>query len=732
MAIGDFGALLGDMEVLFNTGTAASLTDVQLLERFLSGGEAAGEVAFTALVKRHGPMVLRVCRGELQDRHAAEDAFQATFLILARQARTIRDGASLASWLYGVARRVARRAKLDRARRAVRERRSAFMNQDEGRHTAEPLELLPEIQEEVDRLPERYRSPIVLCYLEGRTHEEAASQLRIPVGTVKIRLSRGRERLRGRLIRRGLAPAVIASSLSAPARAALPAPLVDITVKAAMRVAAFRAAGVSATVAALVQGVLRAMIINRIKTAAVLSAASTMLIVASLVVVPALSTPARSAQEPGRRSIAPAAPKLDVTDPQAAQPVEVAVAVVKKAAFQRTTAQPGTVEPWQRVEVMPSVSGTVSWVAVDIGAAVKRGDVLAEIESPELELDLAKARATVQQANSRIMTARSRAQVAQAAVKTALATVASSEATLKAAETQVAYRKKQLDRLRQLVERGAVEHRLLDEEEDRHHTAEAEAYSAKVQVTVAKAGVEEAKAKLESATADTGEYEVGLRLAKIDQRKAEMIQAAARIVAPIEGMVTRRSCNAGEFFRAAASGGTNPLFTLMQTRSVRIVTAIPDGDVPFVDVGDPATFKADAFRGREYKGKVSRMADAEDTNDRTMRVEIDLDNADGRLRAGMYGRVEVLLDTEPALAIPSTAHGLRDRYPCCFRVVDGRAVLTRIGLLKDDGNRAVVSEGLKEGDIVAERFGSLRDGQEIRPVPSGRDSAPPTKVPRTR
>ncbi len=174
MAIGDLGAVLDDLEVLFRQGTTAGLSDVQLLDRFLRTGEVGGEVAFTTLVQRHGPMVLRVCRGELNDLHAAEDAFQATFLILARQARTIRDGACLASWLYGVARRVARRARLDRARRTARERRRARMYEDARRLAPEPPELLPEVQEELDRLPERYRSPIVLCYLEGRTHEEAA------------------------------------------------------------------------------------------------------------------------------------------------------------------------------------------------------------------------------------------------------------------------------------------------------------------------------------------------------------------------------------------------------------------------------------------------------------------------------------------------------------------------------------------------------------------------------
>ena len=243
MAIGDFGAVLNDIEVLFDCGTTAGLTDVQLLDRFLADGGASGEAAFTALVKRHGSMVLRVCRGELHNLHAAEDAFQATFLILARQARSIREAGSLASWLYGVARRVARRARTDATRRAARERRGGRMIEDLARHAPEPPDLVPEVQEEVDRLPEKYRSPIVLCYLEGLTHEEAAFQLRVPVGTVKTRLSRGRERLRGRLIRRGLAPALIASALAAPTRAAVPVPLVDITVKAATRIVALRAAG---------------------------------------------------------------------------------------------------------------------------------------------------------------------------------------------------------------------------------------------------------------------------------------------------------------------------------------------------------------------------------------------------------------------------------------------------------------------------------------------------------
>ena len=179
------------IQTLFSVGTASALSDGQLIERFVGGYDDAAEVAFAALVERHGPMVLRVCLGVLHDSHAAEDAFQATFLILARKAGSIRKHGSVASWLFGVARRVAGRAKFERARRAAHERRGAAMAENHAQDTDSPV-LVPEVQEEVDRLPEKYRAPIVLCYFEGLTHEEAAAHLRVPVGTVKVRLAQAR------------------------------------------------------------------------------------------------------------------------------------------------------------------------------------------------------------------------------------------------------------------------------------------------------------------------------------------------------------------------------------------------------------------------------------------------------------------------------------------------------------------------------------------------------------
>jgi RNA polymerase sigma factor (sigma-70 family) len=269
---GRFGPALRHIHTLFRVGTAAGLTDGQLLERFAARGGEAAESAFAALLERHGPMVLRVCRRVLADPHEAEDAFQATFLVLVRKAGAIRDRDSVAPWLHGVALRVASHARAAAIRRRDRERRAAAMATppagDAPRH-----DLAAVLHEEVDRLPGRYRAAVVLCYLEGRTCEEAARQLRWPVGTVKSRLARARDRLRSRLARRGLAPTagVLAGTLAAEAAPeAVPPALELLTISAAMRLAAGPAAAgtISAPVAALFTGVLKAMFLTKLKVAA--------------------------------------------------------------------------------------------------------------------------------------------------------------------------------------------------------------------------------------------------------------------------------------------------------------------------------------------------------------------------------------------------------------------------------------------------------------------------------
>ena len=235
----------------------------------------AAEAAFAALVARHGPMVLGVCRRALADPNDVEDAFQATFLVLVRRARSVRVGDSLGRWLYGVARRVAAKAQArsERARvRSVPLAREPVAPEP----PADRIELLAALDEEVSRLPEKYRAPVVLCHLEGLTHAEAAERLRWPVGTVSGRLSRARDLLRDRLVRRGMAPtagSMVALLATEGARAAVPEPLAAATVRAATRLAMgggsqAGVASVSASALSLMNAVLRAAVVVKLKVAA--------------------------------------------------------------------------------------------------------------------------------------------------------------------------------------------------------------------------------------------------------------------------------------------------------------------------------------------------------------------------------------------------------------------------------------------------------------------------------
>ena len=226
-----------DLGRIFRGETVAGLSEWQLLERYL---ECRDEVAFEALVARHGPMVLGVCRRMLADRTDVEDAFQATFLVLVRRARHLGPRDAIGPWLYGVATRVAMRARSEAARRRrVQPLTSEVAAVVDDRSTAD-REIGEVLDQELSRLPSKYRHPIVLCYLEGQTHEEAARQLKWPIGTVKGRLARARDLLQSRLVRRGLTPAVGALSLalSPDSSAALHRELLDRTVKSSLKLAA--------------------------------------------------------------------------------------------------------------------------------------------------------------------------------------------------------------------------------------------------------------------------------------------------------------------------------------------------------------------------------------------------------------------------------------------------------------------------------------------------------------
>ena len=258
-----------DLGRIFRGETVSGLSEWQLLERYL---EQRDEVAFEALVSRHGPMVLGVCRRMLGDSADVDDAFQATFLVLVRRARQLGPRDAIGPWLAmgwppGVARAPRSQAACHRRHEPIALEFPAIAPLDP---RVDP-ELVEVLDQELSRLPSKYRAPLVLCYLEGRTHEEAARDLNWPVGTVKGRLARARDLLRSRLTRRGLAPTAgtLASCLAPPATATLERPLIERTVSSSFKLAAGQSVNqvVSVSITSLVEGVLGAMILSKLKWA---------------------------------------------------------------------------------------------------------------------------------------------------------------------------------------------------------------------------------------------------------------------------------------------------------------------------------------------------------------------------------------------------------------------------------------------------------------------------------
>lgn len=258
------------------------VADPLLLELFRRQGDAA---AFEAILRRHGPLVLGVCQRILADRHAAEDAFQATFLVLAQSAASVRRPEAVAAWLYAVARRIAMRLKVRQ-----RHRRETLTPNvpDVAPAATDPvarvvwLELRGVIDEERDRLPEKYRAPLVLCYLDGQGQAEAARALGWPVTSLARRLERARELLRTRLAGRGvsLPAALLFATLAQQCRASVPLAVLPPTARAAALLVVGQKAipgGVAASVVALAEGVMRSMFWTKVKTAAAFLLALTLL-----------------------------------------------------------------------------------------------------------------------------------------------------------------------------------------------------------------------------------------------------------------------------------------------------------------------------------------------------------------------------------------------------------------------------------------------------------------------
>jgi RND family efflux transporter MFP subunit len=455
------------------------------------------------------------------------------------------------------------------------------------------------------------------------------------------------------------------------------------------------------------------MFLARLTTAALLMAA---LMGASVGIVATLAGPWPSGQDPPAQE----KPKAAARD----RTPEIPVEVVKRARWTRTTSQQGTLQAFDSADVYARVPGYLKALTVDIGSRVKKGETLAEIEAPEVAADAEKARAEVEHAEVRLIRARAALQVAHAARELEHAKVQAADAAKDAAAAEA-----QIQKLNREYAASQATHKVVSPGEValanlRYESAVAGSKGALSQVSVAQAAEAEARAKVDMAKADAEAAAIDVRMAQAGLAHANDLVAYARIVAPYEGVVTRRMCHVGELVGSPSTGKMGPLFTIVRSDLMRVVVHVPAWETRLLNLGDPAKIRIDLLGPNAvFEGRVARMGYELEAVQQSLRVEIDLPNADGRLRPGQTGLVEIRLGTPgDAISLPMAA--IVEHTPghpaICFRLVDGRAVRTQIDWGEERDGRLEVLSGLDEGDVVIIPQGRpISDGEPVKTRPLG-------------
>lgn len=385
----------------------------------------------------------------------------------------------------------------------------------------------------------------------------------------------------------------------------------------------------------------------------------------------------------------------------------VVVAEPERRPLTRHLALPASLEAYESTDLFAKTSGYLETISVDIGSRVRKGDALIVIDVPEMHDELRQAEAVLESKRAKVKALTAEAEEAQSRIA-----IARAEVERYAAEFDLW--KLTLERKRQLVEAEAIPPQDFDEVKSRFAVVEA-------QSRIAEAKVTGAQASRESVLADrmVAESDVAVEQARIARLKTLMEYATVR--APFDGVVTRRMVDPGAFVRSAADGGETPLLTVADDRRIRLRLEIPESDAADVKPGTAVTVRVRSLGDDSFEAAVVRTADALKPGTRTMRAEVDLDNADSRLSPGMYALAEVLLESKrEAMMIPSKAvrvHG-RDLF---VLVADGSVARTMpISIGYDDGAWAEVTDGLGGGErVIVSASGVITDGSVVDAVVGG-------------
>jgi RND family efflux transporter MFP subunit len=411
-----------------------------------------------------------------------------------------------------------------------------------------------------------------------------------------------------------------------------------------------------------------------------------------------------------------------INESKAASQVNVEVISPRTGGIDRKCVQPCTIEAFDDATLYAKVSGYLAEQNVDRGSVVKKGDILARISVPEYEKQVKIDAAEVQLAEAKVDQMTAAIETANADLKAKTAGVALGKAEVKSKTAYLGYREKERNRITMLAAKDAIDQKVVDEQEYQYQAASAaelvagESVKAAIEMeAAARSLVIQAQANLKRAKA-----EVDVAKARLEQSQVLLDYTVIR--SPYSGVVTKRSFHVGDFIGSAGSVGNRvPLLAVERTDLMRMVVYVPDRDVPYVKNGNPAVVEFDALPGVPFKTvgmnkvEVSRSAESEDPHTRMMRVEVDLDNRDGKLRAGMFGRVSITLNPAgtTSVRIPSIALvGNAKDGQGSVRVVKGESVhLIPIRYGLDNGTEVEILSGLTAMDrVVVRANGPLEEG----------------------
>lgn len=399
-------------------------------------------------------------------------------------------------------------------------------------------------------------------------------------------------------------------------------------------------------------------------------------------------------------------------------PPAVTVVRPRQGAMERRPTLPGSVQAFESVQLFAKVSGFLKRQDVDIGARVRKDQVLAVVDVPELDKQIERDKAAVEQAKSKVRQMEARVLVANSELDAAKAGLVQAEASERSAKAWVRYRAIRKQMMKELVNSRSIEEKLLDEAKEHYEASVETEQAAHAAISTAKAKITACDARIQQAQADVSAAQAEVQVAQAELEKIQVQVSFATIHAPFDGVVTFRGMFPKDFVRAANEAGSTPLLTVQRTDKMRVVVMVPDRDVVYADVGDPAVLELDALPGKKFPVKISRIAESQDPQTRLMRVELDLKNPTGRIRNGMYCHATILLDkATEKMSIPASclvSKSENDGAGKVYVVRDGHARLVAVRIGEDNGLRVEILGGLKATDqVILQPGDSLTDGAAV-------------------